>query len=134
MKSVSYSNNAKLNLPKYKRKSPRKKDLVGVDLFVNWTGSDPNELALEMKQLESAEVQVSMITNRGIKVWPDGFNETFCTDHWRCRFKAQTENFISKEQIIQLLQLANSKGIDVIKTENLYNFDGKASYSLGQGQ
>jgi hypothetical protein len=22
-----------------------------------------------------------MITNRGIKVWPDGFEETFCTDH-----------------------------------------------------
>lgn len=134
MKAVSYSNNAKLNLPKYTRKAPRKKDLVGVDLFVNWTGTDPNELAVHMKQLESAEVKLSMITNRGIKVWPDGFSETFCTDHWRCRFKAQDEQLISKEHIIQLLQGAHSKNIDVIKTENLYNFDGKAAYSVGQGQ
>ena len=29
-----------------------------------------------------------MITNRGTKVWPDGAPETFCTDHWRCRFTA----------------------------------------------
>jgi isocitrate dehydrogenase len=27
-----------------------------------------------------------------------------------------------------------SEGIDTIKTENLYNFDGVAGYSLGQGQ
>jgi isocitrate dehydrogenase len=28
-----------------------------------------------------------MITNRGVKVWPQGFEETFCTDHWRCRYE-----------------------------------------------
>ena len=33
-----------------------------------------------------------MITNRGIKVWPEGFEETFCTDHWRCRFKPTEGN------------------------------------------
>jgi isocitrate dehydrogenase len=27
-----------------------------------------------------------------------------------------------------------STNIDVIKTENLYQFDGKDAYSLGQGQ
>ena len=31
-----------------------------------------------------------MITNRGVKVWPEGFPETFCTDHWRCRFVGKT--------------------------------------------
>jgi isocitrate dehydrogenase len=34
LKSVSYSNSAALNLPKYKRKPAAKKELVGVDLFV----------------------------------------------------------------------------------------------------
>jgi isocitrate dehydrogenase len=74
-----------------------------------------------------------MITNRGIKVYPDGFPETFCTDHWRCRFKP-VSGFLTKNQIITLLSNAEARGIDVIKTENLYHFNGKPAYSLGQGQ
>lgn len=26
-----------------------------------------------------------MITKRGVKVYPHGIKETYCTDHWRCR-------------------------------------------------
>ncbi|MFN9666515.1 MAG: NADP-dependent isocitrate dehydrogenase, partial [Bacteroidota bacterium] len=76
----------------------------------------------------------TMITNRGIKVWPQGFQETFCTDHWRCRFKPTQGNQITPETIVQLLNNALQYKVEVIKTENLYNFDGKAGYSLGQGQ
>lgn len=75
-----------------------------------------------------------MITNRGIKVWPDGFEETFCTDHWRCRFKASTNKVISKKDVVNLLTKSIETSIDVIKTEKLYLFDGKRAYSLGQGQ
>ena len=75
-----------------------------------------------------------MITNRGIKVWPEGFKETFCTDHWRCRFKPTDGKLIAKNQIIALLSNALNANVDVIKTENLYEFDGKPGYSLGQGQ
>jgi isocitrate dehydrogenase len=75
-----------------------------------------------------------MITNRGIKVWPDGFEETFCTDHWRCRFKPVNGKTMQKEQIIELLHKASLQQIDTIKTENLYSFDGTAAFSLGQGQ
>ena len=75
-----------------------------------------------------------MITNRGIKVWPEGFKETFCTDHWRCRFYSTIGNVPSKQELITLQELALGKNIDVIKTENLYKFNGKVAYSLGQGQ
>lgn len=134
LKTVSFANNSALNLPKYKRKPAAKKDLVGVDLFVHWTGSNPDELAKIIQQLDNHEVKLSMITNRGIKVWPDGFDETFCTDHWRCRFKPTINSGITKNDILELLTSANAKNIDVIKTENLYTFDGVAAYSLGQGQ
>ena len=46
----------------------------------------------------------------------------------------QVYDKLDKEDIIQLLNNAEAKGIDVIKTENLYHFDGKRSFSLGQGQ
>lgn len=131
---VSYSNNSALRLPKYKRKPSAKKELMGVDLFVHWAGLDPNELAEKVKKIETNGIKLTMITNRGIKVWPDGFKETFCTDHWRCRFKPEEGSAINKTNIIQLLNNALNENIDTIKTENLYSFDGKASFSLGQGQ
>jgi isocitrate dehydrogenase len=134
LKSVSYANNSALNLPKYKRKPSAKKELVGVDVFVHWSGSNPNELAEKIKTIESNEIQLSMITNRGIKVWPEGFQETFCTDHWRCRFKPVQGHEMTKSNILDLLKNALDENIDSIKTENLYAFDGKAAYSLGQGQ
>ena len=134
LKPVQYANSKALELPQYKRKQPRVKELSGVDLFVHWTGTDPNQLAATIKQLEGETLKLAMITNRGIKVWPDGFQETFCTDHWRCRFLPAGQSVIRKEQIVELLQNAITQNIDTIKTENLYTFDGKAAYSLGQGQ
>lgn len=134
LKPVSYANNSSLHLPKYKRKPSVKKELVGVDLFVHWTGTIPDELAKIVQQLENLNVKLSMITNRGIKVYPGGFSETFCTDHWRCRFIPKEEKSITKKDIVELLTKAIDKNIDVIKTENLYSFDGKPAFSLGQGQ
>jgi len=134
LKPVNYNKSASLNLPKYKRKPAAEKELVGVDIFVHWAGTDPNELAEKVKRMEIKGIELSMITNRGIKVWPDGFKETFCTDHWRCRFKPTEKSSIDKLNIIELLNNAVFENIDTIKTENLYAFNGKQAYSLGQGQ
>ncbi len=134
LKAVSYANSAPLNLPKYTRKPAAEKKLVGVDLFVHWANTDPNELAVLVKGIESSNLKLTMITNRGIKVWPEGFKETFCTDHWRCRFKPAAGAEITKKDIIELLSSALNKNIDAIKTENLYSFNGVDGFSMGQGQ
>ena len=131
---VKYDAEYQMILPKYTRKSPALKELEGVDLFVHWSGENPNELAEKVSKLALSDLKLSMITNRGIKVWPDGFKETFCTDHWRCRFKPVSSSSLEKEQIIEVLKNALNEGVDVIKTENLYRFDGVVAYSLGQGQ
>lgn len=134
LKPVHYAGAKAIQLPKYSRKEARNKELQGVDLFVHWRGNQADELAKLVHQLDTEGVGLSMITNRGIKVYPDGFPETFCTDHWRCRFKPQEGKKLTKQAIIRLLESAEQKNIDVIKTENLYAFDGKPAYSLGQGQ
>ncbi len=133
LKAVSYKTDATLNLPKYVRKAPKSKKLVGVDVFLHYQGLNPDELGAAASKIGFDGVALSMITNRGIKVWPEGFSETFCTDHWRCRFKSANGE-LSKQDIIKLLSNAEAHGLDVIKTENLYEFDGKAAFSLGQGQ
>lgn len=123
-----------IRLPKYQRRPLPRKELMGVDIFVDWQGNRSDELAQMLQAIEVEDVKLSMITNRGIKVWPNGFEETFCTDHWRCRFETIEGNGIKKENIIQLLKNAEEKSIDAIKTENLYTFDGRPAFSLGQGQ
>ncbi len=133
-KPVQYSGNAVINLPQYKRRKPGQKELVGTDVFVHWSGHNANELAEIMKKIENAALELTMITNRGIKVWPDGFEETFCTDHWRCRFKPANGKPLTNKDIINLLAAAADHNIDTIKTENLYAFDGRQAFSLGQGQ
>lgn len=130
---VKYNQSA-ISIPKYIRKTPQKKELVGVDVFVHWAGTNPDELAAKLNGIAVPGVELTMITNRGIKVWPEGFSETFCTDHWRCRFKPNVDKGLGKDAIISLLSNALAHDIDAIKTENLYAFDGKDAYSLGQGQ
>ena len=76
-----------------------------------------------------------MITNRGVKVWPDGFPETFHTDHWRCRFQPEEKGrVVIHADIIELLSRLSERGADFIKTEHLCTFDGAPGFSLGQGQ
>jgi len=50
-----------------------------------------------------------MITKRGIKLWPEGFEETFCTDDWRCRFKLTEGNQMNKQGISNLKMRQFSK-------------------------
>ena len=134
LKGVEYRKDAVLNLPEYVKKPAKKKELKGVDLFVHWNGTDANELAAMLSPLDTDHISLSMITNRGLKVWPNGFPETFCTDHWRCRYKPKEGYSMRKSDIIALLSKSEEHHIDTIKTENLYSFDGVEAYSLGQGQ
>lgn len=134
LKPVEYKADVQLNLPAYVRKAPMKKDLIGVDLFVHWAGTAADDLAVQVQQLNHGDLKLKMITNRGIKVWPDGFPETFCTDHWRCRFQDANGAVITKQHIISLLSKSEEIKLDVVKTENLYAFDDKPAFSLGQGQ
>ena len=47
---------------------------------------------------------------------------------------AKNDRKIDSGDIINILSSFKDCGFDVVKTENLYNFDGEKGYSLGQGQ
>ena len=133
LKAITDVKNETIKILPYQRKPNKEKTLVGVDLFVHWNGLDVNNLAEKINTKINTDIELSMITNRGIKVWPNGFEETFCTDHWRCRFKSKSQSMKNSE-IIELLNTMLVSHLDIIKTENLYHFDGKQAYSMGQGQ
>lgn len=133
LKAVKFEKENPIVLPKYERRPTQRKELLGVDVFVQSEHLDPQVVGKMLQSLDCAELRLSMITNRGIMVWPKGFEETFCTDHWRCRFEATGESVLTKNDIVQLLARADVKGIDTIKTENLYSFNGRPAFSLAQG-
>ena len=130
--AVRYSANKALDLPPVSRRPPARKETVGVDLFVQWRGG-ADDLAGRLKALEQGPLELKMITNRGVKVWPGGMPETFCTDHWRCRFM-NGGGAIPLSEIVALSGRAADAGVDFIKTEHLCTFDGEPGFSLGQGQ
>ncbi len=128
--------------------APADKKLVGVDVFLDWADGNrnPSELGHRLEQIAGGKLQLKMITNRGVKVYPDGFPETFCTDHWRCRFVSHDSEVSSSgsgmsfaapvdySDITALLQRLMAEGLHFIKIENLYEIGGRRAYSLGQGE
>jgi isocitrate dehydrogenase len=112
-----------------------KKEMVGVDVFLDWTKGSPNDLGGKLSDLSGDGLKLTMISNRGVKVWPEGHAETFCSDHWRCRFRGEGgDSAVSHAQVISLLNRIAGAGYDFIKTEGLYTFDGERGFSLDQGE
>jgi isocitrate dehydrogenase len=113
---------------------PANKLRVGVDVFLHWRGA-PDVLGELLIALNGDGLRLTMISNRGVKVWPDGFPETFCTDHWRCRFeRTNGSQQVTVMHVLSLILRMSNAGLDPVKTEHLFLFDGKPGYSLGQGQ
>jgi isocitrate dehydrogenase len=134
LKPVDYSKSVASFNVKPTEKAPATKELIGVDVFLHFKERNAEKLAEELNRMNYSPLKLSMITNRGVKVWPNGFPETFCTDHWRCRFMMEPQQGVSYQAVIDLLQRILNRRLDVIKTENLYLIDGKQAFSAGQGQ
>ena len=111
------------------------KELVGVDVFLDWTRGSANDLGDALSRVNGEGVKLTMISNRGVKVWPGGHKETFCSDHWRCRFLPESDGGkVAHAQVVSLLSRIANEGYDFIKTEGLYTFDGERGFSLDQGE
>lgn len=124
------------------------KQLIGVDVFIDWNDANrnPDILGYALSTMNTAELKLKLITNRGVRVYPEGQAGTFCSDHWRCRFVSEKSVFdpksemmietvpIQQKHVYRLLKKLYNAGFDCIQTENLYLINGKRAYSLGQGE
>ncbi|MCK6580135.1 MAG: NADP-dependent isocitrate dehydrogenase [Anaerolineae bacterium] len=136
LKPVSYAGGSGIKLATYTPRPPAKRELVGVDVFLYSNDRDPNRLGDAIKAAGDGDgLALTMINNRGQRVYPNGMPETFCSDHWRCRyFATEPGKPITSMQIVNLLNRVQAAGFDFIKIENLYLFDGEPAYSVGQGE
>src|SRR5207249_7140785 len=72
-----------LKAAKYSHRQPRqagkaataqaapRTQLVSIDLFLEWPSRDPNQLAQALRKVNVDGLPLSIISNRGLKVWPD---------------------------------------------------------------
>jgi len=74
-----------------------------------------------LKKLSGDGLKLTMMSNRGVKVWPGGHAETFVQiigAAVSCPLPIVPALHI--KQIISLLRRVSESGFDFIKTENLY--------------
>ncbi len=133
LRPAVYAKGATMNLAVRSSTVASKKGPVGVDVFIDRPGGNPDDIAAKIQALALPGVKLTVIGNRGTKVWPNGNPDTFWSDHWSCRFERDGASF-SPQQTVQILSALDRAGFDVVKTEGLYDFDGARAYSLAQGQ
>lgn len=112
--------------------SSDKMTLKGVDVFVYWPSRDANALAAKVGKIGAGALKLQVIDNRGVKVWPAGMAETFCTDSFRCRFL--TDGGTDAASCLKVVSSISEAGIEIASTQMLRTFDGQPGYSMVQGQ
>jgi len=127
------SGGIKVNL---KPKVESKRTLVGADIFLIWDkpGRDPNEIGKILDAHATAGLKLTMISNRGVMVYPDSQPGILCSDSWRCRFMAENGAEVQFSSVLETMKNLSDAGLTVQKFEGLANYDGKPAFSLAQGQ
>jgi isocitrate dehydrogenase len=132
LKAVSYATEQAISV-EAKPRAVAVKERVGIDVFVHAADAAADDLAATL-QGAAGSLALDMISNRGQSVWPGGAPETLLTDHWRCRFLAAGGGSVSARDTVELQGRIVDAGLDVVKTEGLFTFDGEPGFSKGQGR
>lgn len=133
LKSVSYHDTKSSRTGiKLKERPEVKRNLVGVDVFI-YSTANAEDFKKNILGRNFGSFELKMITNRGAKIYPDGMPETFCVDHYRCRFFPKESSKTLKRDIVALVMQLTEEGMDIIKTENLYTLNDLPAYSSSQG-
>ena len=118
-----------------------KKEAYGVDIYVDMK-CNAKHIGDIVSKIKNDSLSLKIISTKGMSAYPSEHSAFVVADNWRCRFVKKEFNAVIKphrieiihQDIIDLLQSFADANLDVIKTENLYKFDGVAGYSLSQGE
>lgn len=134
LKEVSYAAFSPISHSQTSQRENPKKEIVGVDVFVD----SHESIEVVEKKLQAAqdpELKLSMISNRGVRVWPVKMPETICSDCWRCRFVAKDKGkTLSQDHICSLLKRLGEAKVDFTQVELLRTFDGHPGFTLAQDE
>lgn len=131
--AVSYSSKEPFRATlKEEPSTSKSRQLLGVDVYL-YSTAKLEKFIDSISHVNVKTMHLKMITNRGVRVWPEGQPETFCIEQWRCRFISPEGRPVAQADVIDLLHAIDRVEMDIIKTENLYQIDGKPGFSSAQG-
>lgn len=106
-----------------------KKELMGVDIFLDYSGGDPQKVGGDISKISSGNLTLSMVENKGVKVYPNAQPVSSYTDFWRARYMTSDNKPCNYTQVHEVMGRISAAGYDVVKSENLSTFDGEAGFS-----
>ena len=143
---VANIGNKPINLPAvtFKSKPPMKKSelhkiddvdqkLIGVDVYVQANGRTTNQIADIIKDLHK-DFKLHLISQRGLKIWPESDVENYEPELLRCRFLGFQDTGMNQKMVVELLEALTKAAINFGVTNCLYTYDGQIGFSLAQGE
>lgn len=111
-----------------------KRELVGGDFYIAYPASN-KEFGPVVSKVKTEKMVFRMVSSRGLTVWPESSNLPYTNDQWRCRFvRADETKPLNAEDIINMLTALKNAGLEVVKHEGLFTFDGVNGFSMGQAE
>ena len=93
---------------------------VGIDVFVHTQG-------LPKVPESVAGYKLTVISNRGTKVWPGEMPRIHLTDVFRCRYRGTASP-------VELLKAIEAAGFNWVHVEKLHEIGGKELFAKAQGE
>lgn len=124
----------KIVMPELKPAAAVKKELVGIDVYFEWHDT-PDALAEKLQAL-AGDLSLTLISSRGLKLWPEGKTESSYLPHMSARFLkgADAKTASSMDETMGLLQRMTQANLPVVKMEHLFTYDGARGFTAGQGE
>jgi isocitrate dehydrogenase len=108
-------------------------EVVGVDVYLDYPPKDAGRLVEGLRTIDAGALALTGISSRGLKIWPDGPPDAFCTDVFRCRFMGQP-GIVTQQHIMELLGRLSAAGLVVGAAQTLRNFNGAPGYTPAEGE
>ncbi len=112
---------------------PSDRALIGVDVFIEWTGSLETLAETLVALSADAPLGLKMISNRGTMVYPSRGAVPSVVDHYRCRFSARGPDGTTDREILDLVARIGLRH-RWMHLEKLQSFDGVPGYTRAQGE
>ncbi len=121
-----------LVLPPLKPLKKVEKTVIGFDVHIDAYGAKADDIAAKIKGV-CAKAPLSMISNRGVKVYPDGDSLTNVSGVWRCRFITADKSALPMADVMAAAT-AISHSYDVTSVEVLAKFGDSLGFTVSQGE
>lgn len=129
LKAVSYKEQKPQAEGQLQFVEDKEKKTIGVDIFIDNGKISPDEVYQKLARIKSP-LKLTLIANRGCRVWPEKIIEGQLSDQWRCRFVHPDKKQINVQMITDLLTMIHAEKLDFTSLETLAYFDGKPGYTL----